>query len=148
MYFVVKVTSGQEKVAVSMLQNKATKTDLPIYSIVLVEGMKGYVIIEVEDEVSCRQFITRERNIKGILGKPLSAEEINKLIEVKSYVPEIEKDDVVEFINGDLRGYKAKVIKVDERKDEITVEIMDAVVRIPITVKTSVARVIEKAHQK
>ena len=45
MYFVVKVTSGQERIAANMLQNKASKTDLPMYSIIVVEGMRGYIIL-------------------------------------------------------------------------------------------------------
>ena len=39
MYFVVKVTSGQEKIAANMLQNKASKGDSSISSIIVVIGM-------------------------------------------------------------------------------------------------------------
>ena len=147
MYFVVKVTSGQEKIAANMLQNKLTKENLPIYSIIVVEGMRGYIIVEAEDEVSVRSFITKERNIRGILPKPLSNEEVDKLLEVKSYIQEIHKGDTVEFSTGPFKGYKAKVLKVDDVKSEITVELMDVVVPIPITTKMNTARVIQKAQK-
>ena len=81
MYFVVKVTSGQERIAANMLQNKAGKTDLPIYSLIVVEGMRGYIIVEAEDELSCRSFISKERNIRGMLSKPLSPEVGRAIIE-------------------------------------------------------------------
>ncbi len=147
MYFVVKVTSGQERIAANMLQNKAGKTDLPIYSIIVIEGMRGYIILETEDELSCRQFITKERNVKGMLPKPLTEEEIDKLVQVKTFAQDIEKGDSVEFTSGPFKGYKARVLKVDDTKGDITVELMDVVVPIPITTKMGSAKVIQKAEK-
>jgi transcriptional antiterminator NusG len=146
-YFVVKVTAGQERIAANMLQNRLSKEDAPIYSVLVVEGMRGYIIVEAEDEISVRSFITKERNIRGILPKALSEDEINKLVEVKNLSQMIEKGDTVEFTSGPFKGYKAKVIKVDEVKDDITVELMDVVVPIPITTKGSTTRVIQKASK-
>ncbi len=148
MYFVVKVTSGQERIAANMLQNKASKVELPIYSIMVIEGMRGYIIIEADDELACRQFITREHNVKGMLNKPLSDDEINKLIQVKKFAQDIEKGDTVEFTSGPFKGYKAKVLKVDELKSDITVELQDVVVPIPITTKMNTAKVIQKAEKQ
>ncbi len=145
MYFVVKVTSGQERIAASMLQNKASKTDLPIYSIIVVEGVRGYIIVEAEDELSCRSFISKERNVRGMLSKSLSAEDVEKLIKISTAVQEIEKDDTIEFTSGPFKGYKARVLKVDDTKNDITVELMDVVVPIPITTKMSTAKIIQKA---
>ncbi len=148
MYFVVKVTSGQERIAANMLQNKASKVDLPIYSIMVMEGMRGYITIEAEDELSVRQFITREHNVKGMLNKPLVDEEINKLIQVRKFAQDIEKGDTVEFTSGPFKGYKAKVLKVDDLKSDITVELQDVVVPIPITTKMNTAKVIQKAEKQ
>lgn len=147
MYFVVKVTSGQERIAANILQNKISKTDLPIYSIIVVEGVRGYIILEAEDEVSARQFVTKGRSIRGVLPKELSEAEVNKLIEVRSHAVGIEKGDTVEFTTGPFKGYKAKVLKVDDMKDDITVELMDVVVPIPITTKMNTAKVIQKASK-
>jgi transcription termination/antitermination protein NusG len=147
LYFVVKVTSGQERIAANILQNKVTKTDLPIYSIIVVEGVRGYIILEAEDEVSARQFVTKGRSIRGVLPKELSEAEVNKLIEVRSHAVGIEKGDTIEFTTGPFKGYKARVLKVDELKDDITVELMDVVVPIPITTKMNTAKVIQKANK-
>lgn len=146
MFFVVKVTSGQESVAANILQGKAAKTNLPIYSIIVVEGMRGYIVVEAEDEPTCRTLVTKERNIRDVLAKPLSEEEVNKLITVKSYAQQVNKGDTVEFNSGPFKGYKAKVLKVDDLKGDITVELMDVVVPIPVTTKSSTARVIQKAE--
>jgi len=148
MYFIIKVTSGQERIAANILQNKASKSDLPIYSIIVVEGMRGYIIVEAEDDASIRSFISRERNIKGVLSKPLSDDEVDKLIRISTITQEIEANDIVEFTTGPFKGYKAKVLKVDNIKSEITVELMDVVVPIPITTKMETAKVVQRARSE
>jgi transcriptional antiterminator NusG len=146
-YFVVKVTAGQERVAANMLQNKLAKANVPIYSIMIVEGMRGYLIVEAEDEVAVRTFITKERNIRGVLPKPLNDDEVNKLVETENLSQMVENGDTIEFVTGPFKGYKAKVIRVDEVKDDITVELMDVPVPIPITTKGSTAKVVQKASK-
>ncbi len=149
MYFAVKVTSGQERIAANMLQNKiARMSDLGIYSILVIGGMKGYIIVEASDEVAIRTFITKEHNIKGVLPKPLSEEDLEKLLSAKKAEQPIAKDDTVEFLSGPLKGYKAKVLKVDEAKGEMTVLLMDVVVPMPITTKMGTAKIVQKAKQE
>lgn len=149
MYFAVKVTSGQEKIAANMLQNKiARMNDLGIYSILVVAGMKGYIIVEAGDDVAIRTFITKEHNIKGVLSKPLSEGDLDKLLAAKKAEQPIMKDDVIEFLSGPLKGYKAKVLKVDGTKSEMTVLLMDVVVPMPITTKLSTAKIVQKAKQE
>ncbi len=148
MYFVVKVTSGQEKIAANMLQNKASKGDSSISSIIIVNGMRGYIIVEAEDELAVKAFITKERNIKGILQKPLSEEEVEKLLQTKNKAQEIAKGDTIEFTTGPFKGYKARVMRLDDVKGEITVELIDVVVPIPITTKIGTARVVSKMKEE
>jgi len=147
LYFVVRVTSSQEKITADILEYKVSKSNLNIDSIVLVEGMRGYLIIEAENEVACRELIMNEPHVKGMLPKPLSQEELDKMLDVKRTVQEIAISDIVEFLSGPFKGYKAKVIKVDSTKDEITVELMDVAVPIPVTTKSNIARVIQKAEK-
>jgi transcriptional antiterminator NusG len=82
-----------------------------------------------------------------VLPKELSEDEVKKLIESKSHAIGIEKNDIVEFTTGPFKGYKARVLKMDETKDDITVELMDVVVPIPITTKMNTAKVIQKANK-
>lgn len=144
MYFVVKVTSGQEKIAANILQNKMAKSELPIYSIMVVDGMRGYIILEAEDEISVRQFATKGKSVRGVLPTALPVEEVKKLIETRSHVVKIEKGDIVEFTSGPLKGYEAKVLKIDEVKGNMIVERLDVVVPIALTVKMNIAKIVKK----
>ncbi|MGA3020388.1 MAG: transcription elongation factor Spt5 [Candidatus Micrarchaeales archaeon] len=147
MYFIVRVTSSQERITADILQNKIEKTTIPVYSIILSEGMRGYLILEAQDENAARELILDEPHVKGILSKPLNETDLNKMLEVKKVAQEIGVNDTIEFMSGPFKGYKAKVIKVEPTKEEITVELMDVAVPIPVTTKAGIARVIQKAEK-
>ncbi|MGC8629303.1 MAG: transcription elongation factor Spt5 [Candidatus Micrarchaeia archaeon] len=146
MYFVVRVTSSQERISADILQNKVEKTGLPVYAIVTAEGMRGYLIVEAEDMSTIKDLIQDEPHMKGVLPAPLSEEELDKMISIKKAVQEIGDGDIVEFTSGPFKGYKAKVIKAEKGKEEITVELMDVAVPIPVTTKASLAKIVEKAQ--
>jgi len=104
-------------------------------------------VIETESENAARELILDEPHVKGMLPKPLSEEEFNKMLETKKVAQEIGINDIVEFMSGPFKGYKAKVIKVEAAKEEITVELMDVAVPIPVTTKASIARMVQKAEK-
>ncbi len=56
----------------------------------------------------------------------------------------IVEGDLVELISGPFKGEKARVQQIDQTKEEITVELIEAMVPIPVTVKGDSVRVIEK----
>ena len=148
MYLIVRVTSSQEKITADILENKVLKGNLPIYALILPTGMRGYLVIEAESENACRELIMNEPHVKGMLSQALSEADLNKMLEVKQSAQEIGINDIIEFLSGPFKGYKAKVIKVDSAKDDITVELMDVAVPIPVTTRSNVARVIEKAAKE
>lgn len=143
----MRVTSSQERITVDILQNKIEKSNIPISSIIMAEGMRGYLIIEAESENAARELILDEPHVKGMLPKPLSEADLNKMLDTKKVAQEIGINDIVEFVSGPFKGYKAKVIKVDIAKEEITVELMDVAVPIPVTTKANIARIVQRAEK-
>ncbi|MGC9132161.1 MAG: transcription elongation factor Spt5 [Candidatus Micrarchaeia archaeon] len=132
MFFIIRVTAGQERIVADTLSSKAEKLKLNILSIGVFEELKGYVIVEAEDEASVRALVSKERNVKGFIQKPLTESEVKNIFEEKIKKVEIEKDDIVELISGPFRGYKGRVININKEKEEITVELMDIAVPIPV----------------
>jgi len=51
---------------------------------------------------------------------------------------------VVELISGPFKGEMARVKRVDQTKEEITVELFEAMVPIPITVRGDNVRVLSR----
>ena len=146
MIHTIRVTSGQEKIIAEILMKKAKAEKLDVYSIVHVENVKGYLFIETTDENTLVKLIQKVKHIKGFLKKALTAIEIENLVKAEKQVTVvIEPGDMVEMSSGPFKGERAKVMKIDEAKDEVTVELVEVAVPIPVTVKSKMVRLFQKA---
>ncbi len=142
----IRVTSGQEKILAEILMKKSRAEKLDIYSIVYAENVKGYLFVEGADENTVVKLIQKVKHVKGVLRKPITIGEIENLIKSeKQPATIIEPGDTVEMISGPFKGERAKVIKLDEAKDEITVELVEVAVPIPVTVKSKMLKLYQKA---
>ncbi|MDO8339881.1 MAG: transcription elongation factor Spt5 [Candidatus Burarchaeum sp.] len=146
MLFVYRVTAGQEKVVADVLRHKVEKDKLPVYSIAMMNELRGYLIIEAQDEVVARQAAMRMPHIKGVLSKSMDIKELDSMIGAASPALSVKKGDIVELISGPFKGEKARVIKIDENKDELTVELTEVAVPIPVTIKSHTIRSYQKAE--
>jgi transcriptional antiterminator NusG len=72
--------------------------------------------------------------------------EVQHFLVPKPVVSGIEEGTIVELIAGPFKGEKAVVKRVDMAKEEITVELYESVVPIPITVRGDNIRIIERAE--
>ena len=148
MIYVMRVTTGQERIVGEMLARKAKAEKLPVYSIVSVDNVRGYLFVEAKDEGTMVKLSQKMRNVKGFLRQPISVEEIEKMVKVSSEKSAmIKAGDIVELIAGPFKGEKARVRKTDEAKDELTVELIEVAVPIPVTIKVKMARLAEKAEE-
>ena len=146
MIYVYRVTAGQEKVVADVLHNKIRKEKIPLYSIAFMDTLKGYLMIEAADEVAARQAAMRIPHIKGVLKRPMTITDIETLVATKAAGIKLKKGDIVELVSGPFKGEKARVIKIDEAKEECTVELMEVAVPIPVTIKINTLRVYQKAE--
>jgi len=146
MLLALRVTTGQERIVADMLYKKSKKDNVPVYSILTFDNLKGYLIIEAEDETVVRKAIYGLSHIRGLLAKELDIKELDAMIEAsKPQVMSINKNDIVEITSGPFKGERAKVIKIDLAKEELTVELTEAAVPIPVTIKANLVKLIEKA---
>ncbi len=140
------MTTGQEKIVSQMLDKKAKAEKLNVYSIAYIENIKGYIFVEVPDKNVLAKLLQKMRHVKGFLATPVKIEEIEKLIALsKQPIIMLEVGDIVEMTSGPFKGERAKVVKVDEGHDEVTVELIEVAVPIPITVKSKMVKVFQKA---
>jgi transcriptional antiterminator NusG len=146
MIHTIRVTSGQEKIIAEILMKKSKAEKLDVYSIVHVENVKGYLFVETPDENTLVKLIQKVKHVKGFLKKALTAPEIENLVKAEKQVTVvIEPGDMVEMASGPFKGERAKVMKIDEAKDEITVELVEVAVPIPVTVKSKMVKLFQKA---
>ena len=74
----------------------------------------------------------------------VSLEELTPHLTPPPAVTGIEEGNIVEVISGPFKGEKARVQRIDQAKEEVTVELFEAMVPIPITVRGDHVRVLEK----
>ncbi|MCC7569807.1 transcription elongation factor Spt5 [Candidatus Micrarchaeota archaeon] len=146
MLFATVVTTGQENIVAKMLVKKAEKEGLDIFSIAVFEDLRGYIILEAENENAVRKLTYQVPHVRRVLAKPLVLDEIKHLIEsAKPPVMSLTKGDIVEVGSGAFKGDQARILRIDTAKEEVTVEFLDAAVPIPVTLKADLVKVVKKA---
>jgi transcriptional antiterminator NusG len=147
MFFVIRVTMGQERILIRMLWKKAKKEQLPIYAIISPDGVKGYMFVEAEDENAVSRLIRGVKSVKGMLSKSIPLEDVKRVLERSAKSEDaITVGDVVEMTSGPFKGERAKVISKDEAKDELTVELLDVAVPVPVSVKKKMVKLIARGE--
>jgi len=146
MIYTVRTTVGQESLVVDIISNRIKNEELEIYSICVIPGIKGYVLIEAQDELTVRRAITNMPHIKGqgIVKNAIDIGELSKLLESKPLMQSINEGAKVELIAGPFKGEKAKVLRVNPTKEEVTVELQEAAVKIPVTIKAEHIRILKE----
>lgn len=146
MIFPVRTTVGQESLVVDIISGKIRSDGLKVFSLAVVPGIKGYVLIEAADELTARHALTNTPHIKGqgIVKGAVKIEELDAMLEAKPLMQSIEEGAKVELISGPFKGEKAKVLRVNSTKEEVTVELLEAAVKIPVTIKAESIRIIKE----
>ena len=132
--FAVRTTGGQEKVVLRLLEAKMRTDSINVQSILLVDNLKGYVIVEAKDPQDMFNAIQGIRHVKGQLRGELQFSEIENYLVKKSTVSELKVDGTVEVIGGPFKGMKATITRIDHDKEEATVILLDAPYQLPVTV--------------
>jgi len=132
--FAVRTTGGQEKIVMRLLETKMKMGQIDVQSVLLLDDLKGYVVVEAQDPPSMFNAIQGIRHIRGQLRGELQYNEIDKYLIKKSTVTELSVDNTVEIIGGPFKGMKATVKRVDQEKEEAVVILLDAPYQLPVTV--------------
>ena len=132
--FAIRTTGGQEKVVLRQLEAKMRAGELNIQSVLIVDNLKGYVVIEANDPQEMFMATQGLRHVKGQLRGELEFSEIESYLVKKSTVSELAVDGTVEVIGGPFKGMKATITRVDHDKEEATVILLDAPYQLPVTV--------------
>ena len=144
MIFIIKVQTNKEDNALELISARAKRKEIPVYSIIRAHGVKGYIFLESEDRDSAEEAVYNLPYIKGIIGRTIEYDEIQGMVEPTATTVSIEEGDIVEIIGSTLKGEKAKVLRIDKQKEEVTVSLLGAVVPLPVTIKIDNVKVIRR----
>ena len=145
--YAIRTTAGREAQVMEKIAGRAKQEHLRIYSILHPRGIKGYIFIEAQEREDINKAIFKVRNVKGVVGE-VSFNEIEKFLEPSAETVNINTGDIVEIIAGPFRGERGKVKRVIKQKDEVIVELLEAAVPIPVTLKLDAIKIVERKENE
>lgn len=141
----VRTAANREDQVVDYLISKLQKKpELGIFMVIRPHGMRGYIFVEASSLRDAEHGLQGVPYARGILPQQIPYPEIEHMLEQVKVEMNIQKADIVEIIAGPFKRENAKVIRVNKQKEEIVVELLEAAVPIPITVKMDAVKVIRR----
>jgi len=138
--YAVRVVGKKEKQAIDAVEINAKSKKLPIKGAAYIPEIKGYILVEADDYDTVKKALSGLPFIRGVLEKPIKKEEIERFFKEKTAIQKFSEGDIVEIVGGPFKREKAKIISVDETKQEAKIELIDVSIPIPITIKLDLLR--------
>jgi transcription termination/antitermination protein NusG len=142
--FALRTTANREDQVMDFITSNVTKKKLNVFVIVRPHGMRGYIFIEAAARLDAEQAAHNIPYARGILPKEIQYSEIEHMLEQVKKEVNIRKNDIVEIISGPFKRETAKISRIDKQKEEVVVELVEAAVPIPITLKMDAVKVIRR----
>ena len=144
MLYAMRVIIGQEKSVTSLLAQSVKNEDIGISAVLSPEGMQGYIFVESDKSFVMRHPALKVRNLRGLVEGDVTFDEIKQFLNPEPVMANIAKGSIVELTTGPFKDEKAKVVRIDEAKEDVVLELIEAAVPIPVTVKGDQIRLIQK----
>ncbi|MGQ9469745.1 MAG: transcription elongation factor Spt5 [Nitrososphaerales archaeon] len=135
--FAIKTTGGQEKIVAEFVANRVSNRKLPVYSMLVLDDMKGYVFLEADNAQVVSEAISGLKHVRGLVPGMIQYQDIEKFLITKPIISELKVDDIVEIIAGPFKGMRAKVNRIELTRSEVTVVLLDAPYQLPVTIDAS-----------
>ena len=138
--YAVKTTASQERTVADMIINRE---EPDIHAALAPDSLTSYVMVEADGTAPIKRVLDEVPHARSIVPGESSISEVEHFLSPKPDVEGIAEGDIVELIAGPFKGEKAQVQRIDEAKDQVTVELYEATVPIPVTVRGDQIRVLD-----
>ncbi|MFC7225908.1 transcription elongation factor Spt5 [Salinirubellus salinus] len=142
--FAVKTTASQERTVADMIMNRE---EASVHAALAPDSLTSYVMVEADDASVFERILDEIPHARGVVQGKSSIAEVEHFLSPKPDVEGIAEGDIVELIAGPFKGEKAQVQRIDEGKDQVTVELYEATVPIPVTVRGDQIRVLDSEER-
>ncbi|MGP8077904.1 MAG: transcription elongation factor Spt5 [Thermoplasmata archaeon] len=144
----IKTSRGYEREVADTLLGRAEEKPDVVFALLVPSSLRGYVFAEGMSFEGVREMLKGIRKARGLVDGETTLKEVEPLLVPKITVEGFVEGAIVELISGPFKGEKARVKKIDQAKEEITVELIEAVVPIPVTVRGDHVRMLERGGAK
>ncbi len=157
--YILKTSIGQEQNVAKEIQARLSGTgslkDIQdeIYGVLSPHFMRGYIFVEASALHHVEKLIGRVgvsttpmKNCRKVLDGESPLGDVLPYLEPKAATSGIEEGSIVEIHGGAFRGQAARVTRVTESKEEVTVELFEAAVPVALTVRADQVRVTQRVE--
>jgi transcriptional antiterminator NusG len=150
--YALKTSAGQERNVARMLAGKARDSGVDLTAIIVPESLKGYILVESSTRIDMKNPAMKVPHLRGLVeskgtanqDNTISFEEVKKFLNPEPIISSIMKGSIVELVSGPFKGERAKIMRIDESREEVVLELVEQPVAIPITVEADQIRIIQK----
>jgi transcriptional antiterminator NusG len=142
--YAVKTTASQEQTVADMIINREEPS---VHAALAPDSVTSYVMVEADDASVFERILDEIPHANGVVEGQTSMAEVEHFLSPTPDVEGIAEGDIVELIAGPFKGEKAQVQRIDEGKDQVTVELYEATVPIPVTVRGDQIRVLDSEER-
>ena len=145
--FAVKTTARQERTVADMIANRE---EPEIHAVLAPDSLTSYVLVEADNSAVINRVLEEIPHARGLVGDGQATSSMAEVEHFLSPTPDVEgiaEGDIVELVAGPFKGEKARVQRIDETKDQVTVELYEATVPIPVTVRGDQIRVLDSEER-
>jgi transcriptional antiterminator NusG len=141
----LRATIGQEKAIAKHIRNRIKVKDLDVWSLLIPEALRGYIFIETGSIETVDQAITGIPHVRSRVVGEVETSQLEKFLIPKPTIEGLHVNDIIEIISGPFKGSRAKINRIDISREEVTVELLDSQIPIPISLHSDYCKVIESA---
>jgi transcriptional antiterminator NusG len=142
--YAVKTTASQERTVADMIINRE---EPEIHAALAPDSLTSYVMVEADNDAVINRVLEEIPHARSIVPGESDISEVEHFLSPTPDVEGIAEGDIVELIAGPFKGEKAQVQRIDEGKDQVTVELYEATVPIPVTVRGDQIRVLDSEER-
>ena len=157
--YILKTSIGQEQNVAKEIRARLSGTgslkDIQdeIFGVLSPHFMRGYIFVEASALHHVEKLIGRVgvsttpmKNCRKVLDGESPLGDVLPYLEPKAATAGIEEGSIVEIHGGAFRGQAARVTRVTESKEEVTVELFEAAVPVALTVRADQVRVTQRVE--
>jgi transcriptional antiterminator NusG len=146
--YAIRTTSGREDMVIDIMASKIKSSGLDVKSVFHPAEIKGYVFAEGTSG-AVHKSVQGLMHIRGLIDKPVPLDDIKHFLETerKDRIRP-EESNIVEIIGGPFKGEKGRITRVDSVKDEVTIELLDASIPIPVTIATEFIKILKRTKEE
>ncbi len=140
--FTVRTRIRSERNVGEAIIKRATSKGINIGTIQYPTILNGYLFVECDNREVLNRLIKNIRNAQGLLNGETTLEEISKYIKTPRFKKKFYEGTRIEITDGQFKGERAIIQHINDRTHELTVELMDEILKIPIVISRDKCKIL------